>query len=473
MLNAAVSLFFRYAGLLAGLAYLLWMNACNEIPVDAGDGVVHYSIAKQAWAEPVYFLDHWGKPLFTLLSSGFAQLSFQWYVDCNVLIFALTCLAAFGILRHFKAGWFYFFLFPLLLICVPDYAAGVLAGMTEPLFGLLLTVSVLLALKQRWMLFAIVVSLLPFARSEGMLAVLLAGALLLIARQWKALPLLAAGFCVYALAGWYLLDDALWYFHNDPYGGQATGVYGYGKWWSYLASWKLHFGLITLVLLPVGAFGWLVVWKKRLTPHFLWILLFVLALYAGIFAVHSYLWMFGLKGAAGLTRLLTMSLPAVTILILVGCHAVTRELNAIPHILGGLVLVLLIGSRLRQLPYPLKADPLQQALIDATDYVRKHHPDKRIYYFHPIIPWHLNIGMKEAHPLLEQRFFAVPEMVTGMQPGSFVIRDPQFGPMEQGLTLDLIGRFPEKMVLVKTFRAKGAYSVSSGEPPVVLIYEVR
>jgi hypothetical protein len=228
-----------------------------------------------------------------------------------------------------------------------------------------------------------------------------------------------------------------------------------------------------LLLLPFGLFGCLVLWKKQTTPHFLWIALFVFGMYAGIFAVHSLFWACGMKGAAGLTRLLTMALPPVIALILAGCHAVTRELNTIPHILGGALLLLLAGKEIRELSYPLKADPLQRALIDATDYVHTHYPGRRIYYFHPIVAWHSNVGMKDLNPRFDQRYFSgLPEMITGMQPG-ILIRDPQFGPKEQGLPFSLLDSFPEKIVRVKTFRAEEPYSVYTGEKPEILVYEVR
>jgi hypothetical protein len=479
----------RYAGLLAGLAYLILKNFRNQVPVDAGDGLLHYAIARQSWNQSFYFLDHWGKPLFTLLSSGFAQAGFKAYVVFNILVFALTALTAFALFRRLKVATAYFILFPLLLICIPDYAYCVLGGMTEPLFGLLLTLAVYTAVCQRWMLFGLIVSFVPFARSEGMLVVVLAFVLLVIVEvsdrlsgknpsagalsALKPLLMLPVGFVIYGLIGWMLLGSFWWYFENNPY--PEKSIYGSGPWHHYIATWKNHFGLITLLLFPFGMFGCIVLWKKQLIPHFAWILLFTLAVYFGIVAVHSYFWAFGLKGAAGLTRLAVLGTPALLLFVLIGCHYVTAQLNAIPHLVTGLGITLLVVKEIRELPYPLKANPFERVLIESADYASAHYPGKKIYYFHPLIPWRLNAGVKDTDSNLEQRFFleSRPETITGMEPGSVLLRDPQFGPVEQGLTFGFIEAFPEKLVKKKVFHVTEPYSVYTGEEPEVILYEVK
>jgi hypothetical protein len=339
------------------------------------------------------------------------------------------------------------------------------------LFGLLLTAGICFAFKQKWILFALVVSFTPFARSEGMLAVVAAVGLLIVVRQWKALPFLFVGFLVYAVAGWLLLDSPWWYFENDPY--PKGSIYGTGPWWWYLSTWKNHLGLITLALLPFGIFGCIVLWKKQLIPHFVAIFLFGTGIYLGIVVIHSYFWAFGLKGSAGLTRIATLGLPVLLTFIVIGCHFVTKQLNTIPHVVAGLGVGLLIVKEISELPYPLKANPLEQLLIDAADYAHANYPRKRIYYFHPLIPWRLNAGIKDTESNLEQRYFnRQPNMVLEMQPGGILIRDPHYGPVEQGLPLDFVDSFKQKLIPVKVYRTKEPYSVYTGEKIEVVVYKV-
>ena len=460
----------KVSGLLMSLFYLLWMNWHNQIPVDAGDGLIHYSIAKQSWVEHKYFIDHWGKPLFTLLSSGFAQISFAWYTAFNCLVFALTCFFAFKVFHQFKLGFVYYILFPILLVCVPDYVYCVLAGMTEPLFGLLLVASIYLAFSQKWILFAIVVSLMPFSRSEGMLVVVLGLVLLLFVMEWKAIPFLAFGFVIYAIIGGVFFDSFWWYL-DSPY--PEDSIYGSGPWYHYLMTWANHFGLITLFLFPFGMFGCYVAWKKRHTNNFALIFLFGMAVWAGIIAVHSVFWAFGMQGSAGLTRIASLGLPVALLFILIGCHFVTRELNKIPHIAMSILLLLLINKELSELLYPIKANPFEAELIEAAVFAEKNYPNERIYYFHPIIPWKLNCGVKDTDTRLEQKFFnGNIDFVMGLKPGSLVIRDPQFGPVEQGLTLALVEEAKHKLIPIKVITTKLPYTVYTGEKVQVVVYRV-
>ena len=40
------------------------------------DSITHYQIARYAFKYPEYFLNHWGKPLFTILASPLAQFGY-------------------------------------------------------------------------------------------------------------------------------------------------------------------------------------------------------------------------------------------------------------------------------------------------------------------------------------------------------------------------------------------------------------
>lgn len=471
MIKTTASILFKYAGLIGALVYLIAMNLLNQLPLDVGDGIVHYSIAKASWSEPTFFLDHWGKPLFTLLSSGFAQISFKWHIGFNILVYALTCLAAFRLFKQLEVAKAYYFFFPLLLICVPDYVNCLLAGMTETLFGLLLMCSILLAFQQRWMLFALVVSLAPFARSEGMLVVVAALFLLLVARQWKSIPLLLSGFVVYSLVGLVLIDSFWWYFENNPY--PEKSIYGSGPWFHYLDTWKNHFGLISMCLLPIGLFGSLVLWKKKLVPNFGWIFLFGMGIWLGIIVIHSYFWAYGLRGSAGLTRIATLGLPAVLVLIHIGCHFVTKELNTIPHVVGGLIITLFCVKEIRELPYPLHANVFEEVLLETADYIGEKYPEGDIHYYHPLIAWRLNVGIKDNPSRFKQTCFSNdPEVIDQLKPGTIIVREPQFGPVEHGLNQPTMKALGNKLIRVKTFKATKPYEVYTGEPVEVVIYRV-
>ncbi len=471
MIKTTASVLFKYAGLIGALVYLIAMNLLNQLPLDVGDGIVHYSIAKVSWSQPAFFLDHWGKPLFTLLSSGFAQISFKWHIGFNILVFTLTCLVTFRLFKHLSIAKAYYFFFPLLLICIPDYVNCLLAGMTETLFGLLLVTAVLLAFLQRWTLFALVVSLAPFARSEGMLVIIAALFLLAIVSQWKSIPFLLTGFIIYGIIGWGLIGSFWWYFENNPY--PEKSIYGSGPWFHYLDTWKNHFGLISMCLFPIGLFGSLVAFKRKLIPNFGWIFLFGMGIWLGIIVIHSIFWAYGMRGSAGLTRIATLGLPVAMVFILIGCHFVTKELNTIPHLVGGIFITALFVKEIRELPYPLHANAFEEILLQSAEYIGEKYPNKTVYYYHPLIAWRLNVGIKDYPSLLNQSCFNNnPESIDQLPVGTIVVRDPQFGPVEHGLNQETMDALENKLIRVKTFKATKPYEVYTGEPVEVVIYRV-
>lgn len=294
--------------------WVLWAAAAvivrllSEGILEAGDGIQHYQIARFSWKHPELYLDHWGKPLFTLLASPFAQLGHWGVALFNALCFAATCWAADGILR--RAGALASWLYAPAILLAPVYGTMVLAGMTEILFGLLAVLVVRALVDQRPVLAAAIASFMPYSRPEYVAFV--PAVLLWLAwhRQWRALPWLLLGHLAYGALGAFHFGDALWYFHRDPYVG-AADIYGSGDldhFW--LRREQILGGPLLWVLalaLPVAALLW---WRKAEDRPMLRLLIVVALLPAlGIAVLHSILWWKGLKGSLGLVRVLATAVP--------------------------------------------------------------------------------------------------------------------------------------------------------------------
>lgn len=458
---------------LAGcLIYLAIMVHLNEVPVDAGDGLQHFSVAQYSWYKPELLLDHWAKPLFTLLSSPFAQGGYTCWLYFNLIIFLLTGIAGIRLLQRWKAHPLCQALFPLVLICIPDYTYCVLAGMTEVLFGFMAVLALLLASRQQWLLFALLISLMPFARSEGTLAILLGAVVLIMNGRFLHLPLLASGFGIYGLAG--MLNDwpFLWYFTKDPY--RDTGFYGSGPWNHYLLTWTIHFGKITAVILPVAIVGWWLFLKRESSRGFLPLLLFGISLYLGIVIAHSYFWAYGIKSSIGLTRLATLGIPPLIVLLLIGFNEATTRLNPLLYKIGMLGLAaagILLVSRNH---YPMEASPMATAVIEATDYVKANESRVgTVYYLHPLVYWRLGINPHAHNPKYDQHYFNLKSERKGfLKPGDVIIRDSQFGGGEQGLPLAEMKNIP-RLYLARSFIASGSGISYLGEREAVLVYKMH
>jgi hypothetical protein len=78
------TLLYAFTGLLFVVACIvaLVLNGTNG----GGDSIGHYLLAHHAWKYPNLFFNHWGKPVFTMLSSPFAQFGFKGVKLFNVFV---------------------------------------------------------------------------------------------------------------------------------------------------------------------------------------------------------------------------------------------------------------------------------------------------------------------------------------------------------------------------------------------------
>ncbi|MEZ4739175.1 MAG: hypothetical protein R2818_07405 [Flavobacteriales bacterium] len=125
--------------------------------------------------------------------------------------------------------------YPVLFILALQYVMTMLAGMTEPLFGLVTVLTVVLLINERPALAAAVASFAPFARPEYVAFIPAVMLWLVIDKRWRALPWTLLGFAAYMLPTEIVYGDLLWFWMKDPY-GYAGEVYGSGPWDFFISS---------------------------------------------------------------------------------------------------------------------------------------------------------------------------------------------------------------------------------------------
>lgn len=281
---------------------------------DSGDSLMHYFYSHYSWQHPAFFLHHWGKPLFILLSSPFSQFGFA-----GIKIFQALCwtLALIFTLKIFKDNdnrlkWFVVIAF----LFAPKVILSVSSGLTEPLFASLLGAVVYFSFAGKNSTAALLCSFLPFARSEGMIIAMVFLFFLLLKKDWKTLPLLAAGNIIYGIAGGIYYHDLLWYYNQNPYNVQVE-KYGSGHWWHFIEQLQYITGVPLYVLFFAGiaAFIFSVAKREKISSHqFIVIYGFTIA----FITAHSYFWWKGIYGSFGLKRVLLCVFPCIALIGIYG-----------------------------------------------------------------------------------------------------------------------------------------------------------
>jgi hypothetical protein len=272
---------------------------------DGGDSILHYVESHQAWQTPHYFMDMWSKPIFILLSSPFA--SFGWW---GMKLFNSACVlfSVFLIKKIFEYykinGWWGVFIsfFAYSFFLVQS------SGLTEPLFALMLTLIVYLELKDKTINAAILLSFLPFIRSEGYVIAAIIFVYILFAKRFKAIPYFLLGHVIYGIIGIFVFDDFLWMFNQNPYSGIEV-KYGSGDIMHFVEQLPYVVGLPIYILFFLGVFrGGMRFFKgDMLLKEF--ILIYGITL--GYIVAHSLFWRYGLFHSFGLTRVMVVIIPLI------------------------------------------------------------------------------------------------------------------------------------------------------------------
>lgn len=395
---------------------------------DSGDGVQHFLIAKYALKHPLLLLDHWGKPVFTLLCMPFAQFGFIGSNIYNLICNTTTAILAYHIACRFgfKNAWVNFlfvFFSPLLFITC-------FSGLTEPTFALILTGSVLLMLKQRYVLASLLISFLPFARTEGFFIIPLFVIYLISCKQWKALMLCGFATLLYASIGYFVLDDFFWILHQNPYKG-AIDIYGKGPLMHFVAANDRLFGLPLVVLFLLGCTS-LILGKEKPESTKSAFYLLVLGSFIVYFVMHSVFWWKGLFGSLGLHRVMAGIAPMFSLVALIGFNFLSNlkpANNKIKTSLLILVVLAVIIYPFKQYQPPLKQSAEIEVLNNCANWINNNaiSKDQKVYCMYPLLSMLLDVDIFDKDKYFSTCMLKYNDFNSALLPGDIIFWDSHFG----------------------------------------------
>jgi hypothetical protein len=419
---------------------------------DAGDSVMHYLFARYAPVHPRLFFDHWAKPVFVLLASPFAQFGFTGMKVFNALVALLTILLIYKISLHLKLH--NSLVSCLVLIFMPTYYVQTFASLTEHLFGLFMVTGIYLCLKHKYWAASVLISFLPFVRSEGLIILLVFALYFLVKRKWKMLPALLTGHVFYSLAGYAVYHDFLWVFNQNPY-AFLSSPYGSGSLLHFVFEMYNATGVPVFLLFCSGVVVMLVKsFKKQLLPEE-FILVFLG--FASYFIAHSLFWYLGIFNSMGLKRVLVGVLPLAAIMALYGFNFLTEELFIKKKTLGKITKAVILAYLVI---FPFTQNPaavnwkenmnLNDNQINANkvgEYMRSGNiPVRRYFFEHPYLNMALEVDPFDAG----RRSNLTLGSLEYLQAGDVVVWDNWFAPFERQVTREFVSGLPG-MEAIKEF----------------------
>jgi hypothetical protein len=284
---------------------------------DTGDSIVHYLFARYAPLHPQLFFDHWAKPVFVLLASPFAQYGFVGIKVFNAINTLLTIYFTYhiAVLLNLKNAW----VAVVVMMFAPLYYILTLSGLTEPLFALFTAIGIYLCLRRQFLTACILISFLPYVRSEGLIVMSGFALYLILKGKGKNILLLLSGSAVYSLAGYYVHHDLLWVFTKIPYASMHS-VYGSGS--------LLHFveQLVNVIGVPIYIVFWIgllsqiyYTLKQKISYEESILITFG---FLSFFVAHTLFWYLGIFNSMGLKRVLLCIMPMIAIISVKGFNQI-------------------------------------------------------------------------------------------------------------------------------------------------------
>ena len=438
---------------LAGGA-VLYLASLSEGVMGGEDSYNHYLIAKYSWKYPSdLLLDQWGKPIYNILASGFAQFGLMGLTGFNILLWIGSAWLVYLICKEIG------FKFPVigfvLALASPIFFDNLISGLTEPLFAFLLTWTILLFVKDKFVYAAIIAGFLPYARSEGYVVLAALGFyLVFIKKEYRPFLYLIVGSVVMNFIGWAAEGDPFWIYNSNPYihaEVENKQICGSGGALHYVRSLSWMMSKPRLFLFVVGIFILAATyWNNRKSDTQGKLLYLVLGTYALYFFVHSAIWYLGKMGSCGYQRVMLVIEPLAAIIMAYPLEEITRWLLKIlpgkRHSLVALLGVFLATFILFQ-PwkifknnYPVEISREQQLMVEVKDwYVTQGYEDRRKYFLFPFF----NV-IADIDPGDKERFIEIWSFDHHYAPvGSIVIWDGHFGPNEGQIPLEFLESHPD------------------------------
>ena len=400
-----------------------------------GDSIEHYLYAKFAFKHPELFLNHWGKPLFTLLASPFAQFGFV-----GIKVFNSICAlgaAYYSIqiakklnLNYWGLAAIFYFIFPLSFLTT-------YSGLTEPLFAFVLCFSIYKCFNQQIIIAALALSFTPFIRSEGLVILAVFAAYFIYLRNWKALVLLASAHILMSIVGAFYYQNLLWVFEKIPYATLST-PYGKGTLVHFFTQLNGALGIPLYILFWLGVLTILIKQFSKKLNHSSYYNL-ILTCFFSFFIAHTLFWYLGIFNSMGLRRVFAAVTPLMALIALIGFNQLVELMKPTyrKYLVFGLLRIIFLfpfsANRAAVEWEKLNLSTSQNTAIEVVDFITKNQlSTKRYIYTDSYLGELLKIDPFDH----SQRAILSPQAFPIFEKGDVIIWDNWHSVVDYGVQLE-------------------------------------
>ncbi|OQY05365.1 MAG: hypothetical protein B6I20_01380 [Bacteroidetes bacterium 4572_117] len=450
------------------LAYL------SEGTYGGADDITHYRFSRYAFQYPEFFLNHWAKPVFTLLSSPFAQFGFIGMKFFNVIIGTLTTFYTYKTAK--KLGLKNSVLVILFTFSSVLYPALMITGMTEILFSFVLIVSILLLLNKRYVFSAIVLSFLPLVRTEGIVLLVVFVFAFLYYKKYYQLIFLSSGAFIYSVIGWFYYNDFLWLITKMPY-GDSTDIYGTGNLFYFIEQSKNIFGILLSILISIGIIIILFFLLKpklnRLNYDNLKVFLLILLPASAYYWAHSFSWYLGIGSSLGLIRVMAAIIPLFAIIALISYNYIIEKIKLkkqFSNIVSVIIIILLFHSTLSVNTFPVPLREKNQLIKDASIWlINSEYRNNKVYYYDPYFFFFMDKNPYD-NTIMEEFIPDKEKPGNKMKNNEILIWDAHFSPNEGRLALSKVEQ-SKLLRKIKVFKPKNKFTVLGGYEYQIIFFQ--
>jgi hypothetical protein len=473
---------------IAAIIYVLLVIFANGVNGGA-DTFTHYQMSRYSWIHHDLLLNQWGKPVFTVLFSPMAQFGLQAVIWTNLVLIFLEAYLVLKIANRLdlKRSW----LAPLLFLSCPVVFDNAVSSLTEIICALFLILFIHWSLRGKFFLGAIILSFMPFARSEGFVILGVAAMFFFFTRRWKFIPLLAVGSIILNCIGYWCTGIPLWIFDSNPYVNTEITSYGSGSFFHFFI-WAIPvFGIGFLFLLKST---WLnahtilnrltIDWKSTLVSEesksfilkhqvVFWI---VLGSFWGYFMAHTVLWWQGMWASLGLLRVMFVVAAPMVLLALIEINKFLDKIPALGNwkFVNVFVLVLCgtaIGTNtliLGAVGAPVEYGIEEAVLNEMKGWMKAEGVTTEgcVFAGHSYVSLALDRDPFDYTKMNQLRSFKYA------QKGDLIVWDGHYGPNEENTPIEVMDA-DTTLILLQEFHPKREYRPLNNMPFYVRLYRKK